>query len=119
MNIRAIYDRLFSKDLGTWLGHAVLGFLITLVFGWVATFVAFAYREVSDLLEWWFSDDPDKRAFTEKLDQETLAQVAELTRIAEIAVDLEAVSGQFTDIGSPDAGVKALVAEIDAARCRR
>ena len=60
----------------TWIGHAVLGFLIAAVTLWIGfdrntagwtVFVAFIYREASDLLAWAVSDDPDKPALREKL----------------------------------------------------
>jgi len=58
MNLRAIYDKVFSTDVATWIGHGVLGFLIAFVLGPAATFAAFLYRELSDLLAWKFDDRP-------------------------------------------------------------
>jgi hypothetical protein len=55
-----------SRDLFTWLGHGVLGFILTWWFSPIVTFVAFAYREASDLLAWWAAPEP-KRPLREKL----------------------------------------------------
>ena len=67
MNLKALYAKLFSANWATWLGHAALGGLIVLVGTWwgftpdaviFAVFVAFFYREVSDLLAWAFAPEP-------------------------------------------------------------
>lgn len=68
MNLRALYDKLFSKDLGTWIGHGLLGFVIGLVFGPGAVFVAFLYREASDLLDWKFDDRLPRPAAADELE---------------------------------------------------
>lgn len=49
-----------SRDVYTWIGHGILGFLITLAFGPDTTFVAFLYREVSDVLGTWSRGKPIK-----------------------------------------------------------
>jgi len=59
MSLRALYDRIFSEDYATWIGHGLLGFLIGLVLGPGAVFAAFLYRELSDLLEWKFDERPE------------------------------------------------------------
>ena len=53
-----IWAWLHSKDSITWVGHGVLGFLLTLAFGWQFTLGAFVYREVSDLVSWWADPAP-------------------------------------------------------------
>ena len=52
MDLRALYEKVFSRDLATWIGHGLLGFVIGLVLGPAAVFAAFLYRELSDLLNW-------------------------------------------------------------------
>lgn len=49
ITFKTVYDWLHSKDWITWIGHGVAGFLITWAFGPTETFVAFAYREGSDV----------------------------------------------------------------------
>ena len=56
MDFTKIWDWLHSRDLYTWIGHGILGFVLTVVFGPAFTLGAFVYREVSDLLSWWADD---------------------------------------------------------------
>lgn len=62
MTLKAIWQKLLSKDLYTWLGHGVMGFLLTLIAGPAFTAGAFVYREASDLIEWKFADPPKRKA---------------------------------------------------------
>ena len=48
--LKRVWAWLHSKDLYTWIGHGVVGFLLTWLAGWQFTFGAFVYREVSDLI---------------------------------------------------------------------
>lgn len=52
MNWREIWVKLHAQDWTTWIGHGLLGFLIGLV-GWQYVLGAFAYREASDLINWY------------------------------------------------------------------
>jgi hypothetical protein len=60
IDFHKIYEWAHSRNLYTWIGHGILGFLITVAFGPVATFVAFLYREVSDVLGAWSRGEPIK-----------------------------------------------------------
>ena len=50
-------------------------------------------------------------------ESDAIAEIAECAAIAEVTVNLEAVPGQFADIGRPDARVETAVAIIDASGC--
>lgn len=65
MNVKAIIEKLHSKDLYSWIAHGVIGFALTAVFGVVFMLGAFVYREASDLLAWWV--DPRPAALSDKL----------------------------------------------------
>jgi len=55
--LKAAYDWVMSQDWYTWVGHGLLGALLYLLFrSFAVVFVAFLYREVSDLLNWWRDD---------------------------------------------------------------
>jgi hypothetical protein len=64
-----VWGFVHSKDLYTWIGHGLMGFVLAFFFG--VTFVAgaFVYREASDILSWWAKPGApgiDKPAFAEK-----------------------------------------------------
>jgi hypothetical protein len=63
---------MFETDEGTWIGHAVQGFLFTLALGFFDirfavgfVFGAFLHREVSDFLKHLADKDPDKKGYRE------------------------------------------------------
>lgn len=51
--LKKLYTSLYGKDVYTWIGHFVAGFLLALVFNPLVAAVTFAYREISDFLGWW------------------------------------------------------------------
>jgi len=66
VNLKDIWAKLHSKDLFTWIGHGVVGFVLTWFFGYIFTLGAFLYREVSDLIGWFFEDKETRRPFQDK-----------------------------------------------------
>jgi len=74
--LSAAFGWIMDANWKTWIGHFLLGALIagtTLAVGlgkggaaWTV-FIAFIYREASDLLAWALDDDPDKPTFHEKM----------------------------------------------------
>ena len=70
-----VWQWLHSKDIYTWIGHGVLGFILAALFGWQFVLGAFVYREASDLINWWADPEPvtlpgmsyGKRPFMDKL----------------------------------------------------
>ncbi len=61
MNFKSIWAKIHSKDLYTWLGHGILGFALTFLFGYLFTPGAFVYREVSDIIGWTQKDPATRR----------------------------------------------------------
>lgn len=59
--LKAFYHKIFSRDLYTWIGHGLAGFVITFFVGWQFTLGAFVYREASDLLGWVAKDPATRR----------------------------------------------------------
>lgn len=51
--VAKVWAWLHGADWRTWVGHGVIGFLLTAGVGWQFTFGAFLYRELSDLINWW------------------------------------------------------------------
>jgi hypothetical protein len=68
VDVKKIWHWLLDADWKTWLGHGIIGFAITAIAGWQFTLGAFVYREVSDLITWYFADSEwGKPAFQDKL----------------------------------------------------
>jgi len=51
--LKEFYRNIHSKNVYTWIGHFVAGFILTMVFNPEVAAVTFAYREGSDFLGWW------------------------------------------------------------------
>lgn len=63
----AIWRFLHSKDWITWVGHGLLAFGGTWLFGWRFMAGWFVGRELSDLAGWFFADKETRRPFREAM----------------------------------------------------
>ena len=93
--LKSGFDWILDADWKTWIGHFLLGALIagaSLAVGlgeggaaWTV-FIAFVYREASDLLAWVLDDDPDKPTFDAKLKDGALDLWAPLAGAAVVSM---------------------------------